>query len=170
MDRKPPALAGQTEQLDVLGPMTERPLNPAWTTAVKAAQAKQAADIIGLDLRAMSSFTDCFIICSGSNQRQLQAICDKIEHRLKKEEGERPHSIEGANGAEWILMDYGDMVIHVFSKKARDYYDLERLYRGARRLDLPPEEPIPAPMRWDDGEEDEDEQDKENDEDNGAGE
>ena len=150
MDRKPPAIAGQLEQPDTLEPLTERTLNPAWTTAVKAAQAKQAADITGLDLRAMSSFTDCFIICSGSNLRQLQAITDEIEHRLKKEEGQRPHSIEGANGAEWILMDYGDIVIHVFSKKARDYYDLERLYRGARRLEMPPEDPLPARVNWDD--------------------
>ena len=145
MDRILPAISISADAIEAAPsePKARRELNPAWITAVKAAQAKQATSIIGLDLRELASFTDCFLICSGSNQRQMQAISDEIELRLKKQEGERPHGIEGANGVDWILMDYGDFVVHVFSRKARDYYDLERLYRNAKRLALPPEEAAP---------------------------
>jgi ribosome-associated protein len=109
-------------------------LNQAWVTAVTAAEEKQAVDIHVLDLRGVTSMTDIFFICHGRNSRQNQAICDEIERRLKEEHGERPISIEGLTNAEWILMDYGDMVFHIFGEAAREYYDLERLYRDARRL------------------------------------
>jgi ribosome-associated protein len=102
-----------------------------WREAVKAADAKQAKEIRALDLRDVSSFADFFVICSGANSRQIQAITDEIELRLKKR-GELPNSIEGYSNAEWVLMDYGDYLIHVFSEKARTYYDLERLWRDAR--------------------------------------
>src|SRR5579863_5772776 len=104
---------------------------PMWREAVKAADAKQAKEIRVLDLRDISSFADFFVICSGANSRQIQAIADEIELRLKKK-GEQPNSIEGYGNAEWVLMDYGDYLIHVFSEKARAYYDLERLWRDAR--------------------------------------
>jgi ribosome-associated protein len=104
---------------------------PMWREAVKAADAKQAKEIRVLDLRDISSFADFFVICSGANSRQIQAIADEIELRLKKK-GEQPNSIEGYGNAEWVLMDYGDYLIHVFSEKARTYYDLERLWRDAR--------------------------------------
>lgn len=102
-----------------------------WREAVKAADAKQAKEIRVLDLREVSSFADFFVICSGTNSRQIQAIADEIHQRLKKQ-GEMPNSIEGYTNAEWVLMDYGDYLIHVFSEKARAYYDLERLWRDAR--------------------------------------
>jgi ribosome-associated protein len=102
-----------------------------WREAVKAADAKQAKEIRVLDLRDVSSFADFFVICSGANSRQIQAITDEIELRLKKR-GELANSIEGYSNAEWVLMDYGDYLIHVFSEKARTYYDLERLWRDAR--------------------------------------
>jgi ribosome-associated protein len=111
-------------------------LNPAWLTAVKAAEDKQAMDIRALDLRPVTSMTDAFVICHGRNLRQNQAIADEVEKRLREEEGERPISIEGAHVGEWILMDYGDFVIHIFSEQARDYYDLERLYRDALPLSV----------------------------------
>jgi ribosome-associated protein len=104
---------------------------PVWREAVRAADAKQAKEIRVLDLRDVSSFADYFIICSGSNSRQIQAIADEIGLRLKKK-GERANSVEGYNHAEWVLMDYGDYLIHIFSEKARAYYDLERLWRDAR--------------------------------------
>jgi ribosome-associated protein len=104
---------------------------PMWREAVKAADAKQAKEIRVLDLRDISSFADFFVICSGGNSRQIQAIADEIEVRLKKK-GELANSIEGYGNAEWVLMDYGDYLIHVFSEKARTYYDLERLWRDAR--------------------------------------
>jgi len=109
-------------------------LNPAWITAVRAAEDKQAVDIQVLDLRGITTMADMFFICHGRNSRQNQAICDEIEQRLKEEHGERPMAIEGLKNAEWILMDYGDIVIHIFSEAAREYYDLGRLYRDAKRL------------------------------------
>ncbi len=78
------------------------------------------------------------MIASGTNSRQIQTISDEIERELKKY-GERPNNVEGYTHADWILMDYGDYVIHVFSEKARAYYDLERLWRDAKRIPWPPE-------------------------------
>lgn len=111
-------------------------LNPTWITAVRAAEDKQAIDIQVLDLRGITTMADMFFICHGRNSRQNQAICDEIERRLKEEHGERPMAIEGLKNAEWILMDYGDLVIHIFSEAAREYYDLGRLYRDAKRLQV----------------------------------
>lgn len=88
-----------------------------------------------LDLREITSFTDYFVICSVSNPRQAHAVCDEIEKGLKAS-GELPVSIEGYDAAEWILMDYGDFLVHIFSESARDYYDLERLWRHAKHVDL----------------------------------
>jgi ribosome-associated protein len=106
-----------------------------WQVAVQAAEAKQAKDLRVLDLREITSFADYFLICSGTNIRQNQAISDEIELRLKKL-GEYPNSIEGYENAEWILMDYGDYVIHIFTEKARHYYDLERLWRDAKTVKI----------------------------------
>ena len=109
-----------------------------WLVAVHAADSKQAKEIRVLDLREITSFADYFVICSGSNSRQIQAIADEVHLRLKKL-GEHPNSIEGYENAEWVLMDYGDYLIHVFSEKARTYYDLERLWRSAKRVEVPAE-------------------------------
>jgi len=102
-----------------------------WRVAIEAAEEKQAKDLRVLDLRDVTSFADYFIICSGTNIRQNQAISDEIEIRLKHL-GEYANSIEGYENAEWILMDYGDYLVHIFTEKARLYYDLERLWRDAR--------------------------------------
>lgn len=104
-------------------------------SAVHAAEAKQARNLAVLDVRGCTSFTDYFIICSGANSRQIQAIADEIEQNLKKR-GEYPTSIEGYENAEWVLIDYGDFVAHIFSEKARTYYDLERLWRDAKSVKL----------------------------------
>ena len=113
---------------------TPAELSPTWVTAVKAAEDKQAVDVQVLDLRGITTMADIFFICHGRNARQNQAICDEIEQRIKDENGERPIAIEGLKNAEWVLMDYGDLVIHIFSEAAREYYDLGRLYRDAKRL------------------------------------
>jgi len=84
-----------------------------------------------LDVRDVTSFTDHFIICTGANTRQIQTIADEIQQELKKE-GEYPSSVEGYQNAEWVLVDYGDFLVHIFSQKARVYYDLERLWRDAK--------------------------------------
>ena len=102
-----------------------------WRVAIQAAEEKQAKDLRILDLREVTTFADYFVICSGANVRQNQAIADEIETRLKPL-GEYPASIEGYQNAEWILMDYGDYLVHIFTEKARAYYDLERLWRDAR--------------------------------------
>ncbi len=108
-----------------------------WEVAVEAAQSKKAEDIAVLDLKEVASFTDTFVICSGLNPRQNQAISDEVEKQLKGE-GLRAISIEGYQQAEWILMDYGYFIVHIFSRRARDYYELERLWRAARRVEVAP--------------------------------
>jgi ribosome-associated protein len=90
-----------------------------------------------LDLTGITSFADYFVICTGANQRQIQAICDEVGMQLKQQAGELPISMEGYTQAEWILADYGDLLIHIFSPKAREYYDLERLWRSAKTVDIP---------------------------------
>ncbi|MGH9662746.1 MAG: ribosome silencing factor [Bryobacteraceae bacterium] len=107
-----------------------------WLGAVRAAEAKKATDIHVLDLTGITSFTDRFVICTGANSRQIQAISDEILLQLKHR-GETPLSVEGYTQAEWILADYGDFLVHIFSPKARAYYDLERLWRDARVVPIP---------------------------------
>ncbi len=108
-----------------------------WLEAVRAAEEKQARNVRVLDLREVTSFADYFVILTGANARQIQAIADEIHQRLKKL-GEMPNSMEGYDNAEWVLMDYGDYLIHIFSEKARLYYDLERLWRDAKTVELAP--------------------------------
>jgi ribosome-associated protein len=90
-------------------------------------------------LRGISSFTDFFLIVTGANRRQAQAISDAIVEQLKRH-GNPAARVEGYQNAEWILIDYGDFVVHVFDEKARRFYDLERLWREARRVDLSPDD------------------------------
>jgi ribosome-associated protein len=105
--------------------------------ALKCASDKQAFGLVALDLREIASFTEFFIIGSGANQRQVQAICDEIQEQLKKQMNSKAVRVEGYNAAEWVLLDYGDFIVHVFEKKAREFYDLERLWRDARKVELP---------------------------------
>jgi ribosome-associated protein len=103
-----------------------------------AASEKKAIEPVVLDLREISSFTDYFVIVSGANERQVQAISDAVYESLKKA-GHAAARVEGYKTAEWILLDYGDFVVHVFEEKARKFYDLERLWRESKRVELPPE-------------------------------
>ena len=107
--------------------------------ALQCASEKKAMHLVGIDLREIASFTEFFIIASGSNQRQVQAISDEINEQLKSQLKSRPVRVEGYSSAEWILMDYGDFIVHIFEKNAREFYDLERLWRDARRVDIPAE-------------------------------
>ena len=106
---------------------------------MRAAESKKADDLVVLDLTGVTAFADYFVLCTGANQKQVQAISDEVGLRLKREAGELPSNIEGYAQAEWILSDYGDLLVHVFSPKAREYYALERLWRGARRVEIPAE-------------------------------
>lgn len=112
---------------------TKRSLPREVRLAVEAGLDKKAEGLCVLDLRELSSFTDFFLIASGTSSRQNQAIADALEVRLK-EAGRRPLSVEGSGAAEWILMDYGSFVVHVFSRRARDFYALEKLWGDAPRL------------------------------------
>ena len=103
--------------------------------AVRAAESKKATDIKVLDLTGITSFADYFVICTGANQKQVQAIADEVGLQLKRL-NEHPISVEGYNQAEWVLIDYGDFLVHIFSPKAREYYALERLWRNARLVDF----------------------------------
>lgn len=101
--------------------------------AARAAAAKKAKDILILELRGLAAFTDYFIICSGESTTQVKAIAEHIEAEFLKKKV-RPLSIEGLNYAHWVLMDYGDVVIHVFKEETRAYYELEKLWLDAPRM------------------------------------
>src|SRR5213083_514015 len=106
------------------------------TEAISACQEKKAEEITVLELEKNSgAFTDYFVVCSGTNPRQIQAIAAEVEERLHKA-GLRPTHVEGYKQAEWVLLDYVDFVVHVFSEKARKFYDLERLWKTAKRLEV----------------------------------
>ena len=107
--------------------------------ALHAAAEKKAHDLVVLDLREVASFTDYFVITSGTNVRQVQAIADEVQEQLRKQLGVRPARVEGYKTAEWVLLDYGDFIFHVFEEKSRRFYDLERLWRDAARVTLPPD-------------------------------
>lgn len=125
-------------QPEVKPKATERgqELDARIVTALQAASDKKALDLVVLDLREIASFTDYFVITSGTNERQVQAISDEVLDRLKKN-GTPAARVEGRKTAEWILLDYGDFIVHVFADKARKFYDLERLWRESKRLELP---------------------------------
>lgn len=102
--------------------------------AVAAVENKKAEELAILEMdRASGAFTDYFVVCTGTNPRQIQAISDEIQKRLS-DTGVRPNSVEGYNQAEWVLLDYVDFVVHIFSARARKFYDLERLWKSAARL------------------------------------
>jgi len=103
-------------------------------SAVKAIESKKGEDVVILEMdRNSGAFTDYFIVCSGTNPRQIQAIADDVQRELH-EAGQRPNSVEGYTQAEWVLLDYVDFVLHIFSERARKFYDLERLWKSARHL------------------------------------
>ncbi len=114
--------------------MKKNELKAQVAIAVRACQEKKATDISILQLDAQASgFTDYFVLCSGANPRQVQAIADDIDHKLSAV-GIQPKHIEGYTQADWLLMDYVDFVVHIFSESARKFYDLERLWKSAKRL------------------------------------
>lgn len=104
--------------------------------AIEAAREKKATEVVVLDLRKSGAFTDFFVICSGANPRQVQAIADAVEAGLRAER-ETPTLVEGYARAEWVLLDYFDVVVHVFSRNARAFYGLDRLWGNAARIEIP---------------------------------
>ena len=98
---------------------------------MEAASNKQASDIVLLDVRNVCSFADYFIICAGETERQIRAVYDEIEHSLKKEKV-LPHHHEGTIDSGWLLLDYGDVIVHIFGALERDYYQLDELWSMAK--------------------------------------
>ena len=111
-------------------------LPKAVATAVRAARDKKAQGVIVLDLRNAGGFTDYFVICTGNNARQINAIADSVREILKTELDERPALTEGVDRSEWILLDYFNFVVHVFSRECRSFYGLERLWGNAERHEI----------------------------------
>ena len=114
-------------------------LPKAVTTAIAAAQDRKAEDVVVLDLRKAGGFTDFFVICTGNNPRHITAIADAVRDTLKKQLDERPALAEGVDKSEWILLDYFNFVVHIFSRECRSFYALERLWGAADRIDFPDE-------------------------------
>ena len=108
----------------------------AITATVAAMRDKQADDVLVLDLRQADAFTDFFIVATGQNRRQTQAIADAVEAALRAKK-QRPTHVEGYERGEWVLLDYFDFVVHVFTPTARAFYGLDRLWGNATPLDLP---------------------------------
>ena len=104
--------------------------------AVRAALDKKAEDVVVLDLRKAGGFTDYFVICTGGNARQITAIADGVRDTLKRDLDERPTLMEGIDRSEWILLDYFNFVVHVFSRDCRAFYGLERLWGNAERHEV----------------------------------
>jgi ribosome-associated protein len=104
--------------------------------AVLAADAKKAADLVVLDLRKADGFTDFFVICTAQNQRQIKAVADAVEDALRVGHQRKPAHVEGYGRAEWVLLDYFDFVVHVFTPETRTFYGLERLWGSASSIDL----------------------------------
>jgi ribosome-associated protein len=103
--------------------------------AIAAAREKQAAEIVLLDLEGLGAFTDYFLVCTGFSTPQLSAICDEVEEQLERI-GMRRARREGKAGNDWMLLDFGSLIVHVFTERARHFYDLERLWRAARRVEF----------------------------------
>ena len=138
-------------------PADERSLQLA-LAAAHTAYDNRGQDIVVLDMRPMTPVFDYFVIVTGNSRRQLHAISEEIDHKLEDDLGDERMSIEGYNESRWILLDYGTVVIHMFAPDMREYYGLEDLWTGAKRVPLPwdepsqPEEPTPgAPEVADEG-------------------
>jgi ribosome-associated protein len=135
--QRKPRVTRLRQSAGAAAPKAARPRLPkAISTVIEAARDRKASGVVVLDLKKAGAFTDYFVICSASNPRQVQAIADAVEQALKAEK-QRPSLVEGYARAEWILLDYFDFVVHVFSKHARDFYGLDRLWGSATRHEFP---------------------------------
>lgn len=131
MTRRPTAASQTATADDVRGWAVE---------AARAADAKQADDIVILDVGGVLGITDYFVICSARNERLVKTVAEEVERRLKDTGGPAPLRVEGLADAHWVLMDYADLVVHVFGAEARQFYDLERLWRDVPRLEWAPDD------------------------------
>ena len=114
---------------------TASSLSTELTLAITAALEKKATDVVVLDLRKASAFTDFFVICTAGNARQIEAIADAVQAALAGQ-GIKPALVEGRKRSEWVLIDYFDFIVHIFSPKTREFYALERLWGDAERVEV----------------------------------
>lgn len=139
----------QSERADrgaVLSEHTTDSDTRAWAaTAAKAADSKQAREVVVLDVGEVLALCEWFVIASAGNERQVKAVCDEVERQLREEHGLKPKRVEGLADRQWVLMDFGDIVVHVFQEEQREFYDLDRLWKDVPRLDW--ESGAPAPNR-----------------------
>jgi ribosome-associated protein len=143
LERPAPVIVTRRVTINHLDMKKKNDLQHQVNEAILACQDKQADNLTVLELEKDSgAFTDYFVMCSGTNSRQIQAIADAVDERLEALGLRVTHS-EGYKQAEWVLLDYVDFVVHIFSEKARQFYDLERLWKSAKRLD--PAEFLPKP-------------------------
>lgn len=119
-------------------------LDPRLATVVEAGRSKKAFRIRVLDVHGLATFTDAFVFLGGGSDRQNRAIADAVEEKLR-EQGHRPISVEGDQIGSWILMDYGDFIVHIMDEDSRRHYNLEELWKSGREISLPPELPPPSP-------------------------
>lgn len=127
-----------TETLEIAGAKIDfTELDEEVQISIQSALDKKAVNTTVLDLRPITSFTEFFVITGGTNQKHVQAIADEITTQLKKQTKFKPIRIEGYTKADWILLDFGDFIVHVFNEKSRAFYDLERLWRDAKKVELP---------------------------------
>lgn len=125
------------------GPLTSSYI-PLASVAARAADAKKATDVVILDVGDLLGITDLFVIASASNRRLALTVADEMELAVKRAGGPAPISVEGLEEATWILIDFGPFVVHVFQQEAREFYDLERLWRDAPRVAWVPDPPAPV--------------------------
>jgi ribosome-associated protein len=112
-------------------------MDPILTRVVHAAEAaldKKAADVDILHVESLTTIADYFVICTATNERQSQAIADAVQERLREADGVKPTTVEGSNPGRWVLIDYGDFIVHVFTEETRRFYALERLWGDAPNL------------------------------------
>ena len=129
------AKTAKTERTSRAAAPRQKKLTGEIARAVRAALDKKALDVVVLDLRHTPAFTDFFLLCSGQNTRQVQAIADAVEEALRAVKA-RPSHVEGYERAEWILMDFFTFIVHVFTPQTRAFYSLERLWGAAERIDI----------------------------------
>ena len=133
---KKPKDQGQRPKSTGPKPKARKRFPKSVAAAVRAALDKKAEDVVVLDLRKAGGFTDFFVICTGGNSRQISAIADSVRDTLKRDLDERPTLMEGIDRSEWILLDYFNFVVHVFSRDCRAFYGLERLWGNAERHEV----------------------------------
>ena len=116
-------------------PQEQKPDTPTWHWGVKALQQKKVLNLVVLDVGGITSFTDTFVIASGKSSRQVSAVAEHVIDSLQKE-GIRPLGVEGLQQGHWVLIDYGDCIIHIFFEPIREFYDLEGLWSDAKRMEI----------------------------------